>query len=254
MAAASPVRLLVVNGCSMTFGDELPNRLETCWGALLARRLGADFVNLGACAGSNHRMMRLTVERLGGYTAERGLRPDEVLFLGMWSRINRFEVFAGEPDRQGGLPDIPDPGWCRLHPTYIDRHDRRSTVWYKELQHDSGDRVEFLLQWVLLDSWLARNGYRYGFLWAFDPDPTIFEELRPYSEQIDLSRVIGSDRFPYGGPSVFSVGKALGDLGPYRHPLVRSQEVFVEEYVDGWVRDLLRREPSAPSPARRRGA
>ncbi|MEO3807455.1 DUF6071 family protein [Sphaerisporangium sp. B11E5] len=244
MATGPSIKLLVVNGCSMTYGDELPDRMESVWGALLARRLGAGFVNMGACAGSNHRMMRLTVERLGHYAAEYGARPDEVLFLGMWTSINRFEVFTDKPDPRGGLPDIPDSGWRRIHPTYIDRRDSRSIAWYRELQHDGGDRSEFLLQWVLLDAWLSRSGYRYGLLWAYEPDPTIFEELRQYSDQIDLSRVIGSNRFPCGGPSLYSIGKALEDLGPDGHPLARSQKVYVDEHLHDWVRGLLERTSS----------
>lgn len=237
-----PVRLVVVNGCSMTYGDELRDRLETCWGALLARRLGAQFVNLAACAGSNHRLVRLTVERLERCTVEHGLRPEEVLFLGMWTRLNRFEVFADEPDPQGGLPDaVPDPGWWRIHPSYIERRDARSIAWYRELQHDVGDRSKFLLQWILLDAWLAQKGYQRGYLWAFEPDPRLFEELPHYSDQLDRSRIIGSDRIPYGGPSLYSVGHSLKDLGPYRHPLERSQEVFVDRYVHAWVLSLLER-------------
>lgn len=247
MSEETPIRLLVVNGCSMTYGDELADRLETGWAALLARRLGVPFINLGACAGSNHRLIRLTVERLDRYAREHGLRPEEVLFLGMWSRINRFEVFGGEPDRRGGQPEQRhlDHGWWRIHPQYTKRRDARSIAWYRELQHDTGDKSEFLFQWVMFDAWLASQGYQYGYMWAFDPDPRIFQEFPHFSAQLDLSRVIGSDRLPYGGPSIFSIGQSLDDLGPDRHPLERSQEYFVENHVYDWVRGLLRRPVAA---------
>lgn len=242
MSTDTPIRLLVVNGCSMTYGDELRDRLRTGWPALLARRLGAKLINLGACAGSNHRLIRLTVERLDSYAQEHGLRPREVLFLAMWSRINRFEAFTGEPDRRGGLPEeFPEAGWCRIHPQYIRRKDARSIAWYRELQHDFGDKSEFLFQWIMFDAWLAGKGYRYGYLWAFDPDPLIFRELPTFSRQLDMSRVIGSDRLPFGGPSIYSIGEVLDDLGPDRHPLERSQRYFVEQHVHDWVSGLLDR-------------
>ncbi|MER8072298.1 DUF6071 family protein [Streptomyces sp. NPDC094034] len=226
----------------MAYGDELENRLETGWGGLLASRLGVEYINLAACAGSNSRVVRLTVEKLRRYTAERGIRPDEVLFLGMWTRINRFEIHAGEPDRQGGLPEeVPDPGWCRIHPAYIARRDQRSIRWYRHLQNDFGDRAEFLMNWLLLDAWLDRNGYRRGYLWAFEPSAALFDGMEQYVEQIDWTRVMGIDTLPYGGPSLFSVGESLDDLGPSRHPLNRSQKLFVDNYVDEWVRDLLAR-------------
>lgn len=240
------VRLLVVNGCSMTFGDELRDRRTTGWAALLADRLGADHINLGACAGSNKRLVRLTVQTLGRYTRERGLQPSEVLFLAMWTRINRFEIHTDEPDRQGGLPeDVPDPGWCRIHPSYIARRDKRSIRWYRYLQDDDGDRAQFLMDWILFDAWLARAGYHRGYLWAFEPTPRMFDGMDHYVEQLDLSRVIGIDRLPYGGPSIFSIGESLGDLGPSRHPLERSQKAFVDHHVEEWARGLLARDPSS---------
>jgi len=243
----SPIRLIVANGCSMTYGDELLDRLETAWVALLARQMGADFVNLGACAGSNHRIVRTSVEHLPRLTVERGLRPDQVLFLAMWSRMNRFELYSGEPDRQGGLPETPaDAGWCRIHPAYIERRDARSITWYRHLQHDVGDLSAFLLNWLLLDGWLVKGGYHYGYLWAFEPHPRLFTDFPQYTGQLDLSRVIGSDRRPAGGPPIFDIGQSLNDLGPHRHPLERSQEVFVDEYVHDWVIDLLRR-PGNPA-------
>jgi hypothetical protein len=235
----TPVRLVVANGCSMTYGDELADRMNTCWGALIARRLGADFVNLGACAGSNRRTVRLSVERLGRYTAERGLRPDEVLHLAMWTRMNRYEVHADEADPYPGLPEtFTDGGWCRIHPQYVKRKDHRSTSWYRHLQNDAGDRSDFLLGWVLLDAWLARGGYRYGFLWAFDPDPDLFAAFPQYAAQLDLSRVIGTDRTPFGGPSFYSFGAARDDLGPDRHPLEGSHEAFVDEVAYDWAHRL----------------
>lgn len=241
MASDGQIKLLVVNGCSMTYGDELPDRMNTCWGSLLAGRLGAELINMGVCAGSNHRIVRTTVERLDEYAAERGLQPDQVLFLGMWSRMNRYEIYGGEEDLQGGLTaDVPDPGWCRIHPTYIPRRDGRSIAWYRGLQSDHGDRSEFLLHWTMFDAWLARRGYHYGFLWAFDPDPAIFTELPQYARQLGMSRVMGADCFPYGGPSIFSLGSELNDLAPGHHPLTRTQQVFVDEYVHGWVDGLLR--------------
>lgn len=241
MTTDTPVRLLVVNGCSMAYGDELPHREEQCWAALLARGLGVELVNLGACAGSNHRLVRVTVEQLARLARQRGLRPEEILFLGMWTSINRFEVLTDEPDPRAGLPDLPDGGWRRIHVSYIDRRDRLSRIWYRELQSESGDRSEFLLNWVLLDAWLARQGYRYGFLWAYDPDPATFEEFPQYDSRRLLTRMIGSDSRPLGGPSLYSVGKTLGDLGPDGHPLVHSQEIYVKEYLYGWVCELLKR-------------
>ncbi|MFC9269639.1 DUF6071 family protein [Streptomyces zhihengii] len=240
--AHPPVRLLVVNGCSMTYGDELRDRTEDSWAALLARRLDIPSVNLGACAGSNHRLVRVTVEHLGRITRQHGLQPGEVLFLGMWTSINRFEIFTDRPDPRAGLPDLPDSGWRRIHASYIDRRDRLSRTWYRELQSEAGDRSEFLLHRTLLDAWLAREGYRYGFLWAYDPDPATFAQFPQYDGGPAPARTIGAEHLPHGGPSLYSVGKALGDLGPDGHPLERSQRIYTEEHLHPWVTRLLARD------------
>ncbi|MER7909813.1 DUF6071 family protein [Streptomyces sp. NPDC096068] len=236
------VRLLVVNGCSMTYGDELRDRTRDGWAALLAHRLGVPFVNLGACAGSNHRLVRVTVEQLGRITSERGLRPEDVLFLGMWTSVNRFEVFTGEADPRAGLPDLPDGGWRRIHASYIERHDRLSRTWYRELQSEGGDRSQFLLHRTLFNAWLTQQGYRYGFLWAYDPNPATFAQFPEYDDAPVLTRTIGGDRLPHGGPSLYSVGKAIGDLGPDGHPLELSQRLYTEEHLLPWVTGLLSRE------------
>ncbi|MEV6827078.1 DUF6071 family protein [Amycolatopsis sp. NPDC051102] len=242
--AIPDIRLLVANGCSMTYGDELGERLETGWAALVARRLEAELVNLGACAGSNQRTVRLTVEKLGGLVGERGLRPDQVLVLSMWSRMNRFEIFGGERDLHGGLPEnVADPGWIRIHPTYIPRRDARSIAWYKHLQNATGDRLTFLLLWTLFDSWLAEKGYHYGFLWAFDPEPELAMEGAAYLANLKGARVIGGDRLPLGGPSLFSIGQELDDLGPDRHPLERSQARYVDDHLWPWLREVLLAQP-----------
>lgn len=241
MAPSRSLRLLVVNGCSMTYGAELRSRETSCWGGLVAQHLDLDFVNLAACAGSNNRLVRTTVEQLPRLTGERGLHPEEVLFLGMWTRLNRFEAYGEERDSQGwpGLADSFDDGlWCRIHPRYVERNDARSIAWYRHVQSDFGDRSTFMLNWILLDAWLAGNGYRYGFLWAFDPDPQVFEGLPVYEGRLDRSRLLGADRSPYGGPTFFSIGQALDDLGPYGHPLERSHDLFVENHVLDWVCQL----------------
>ncbi|MFD4790016.1 DUF6071 family protein [Streptomyces sp. NPDC058459] len=237
----SPIRLVVVNGDSQTYGDELSDRMQSCWGAVLARRLGADFVNLGVCAGSNRRTVRLTVERLDQYTEERGLTPDQVLFLGMWSKLDRSEAYTGEADLQGGLADdVPEAGWNRIHAAYIPRRDAKAIAWYRSFQSEPGDQSEFLMHWVMFDAWLAQRGYHYGFLWAFDPDSSAFENLPQYRDQINFSRVLGSGRFPYGGPSIYAVGEEIGDLAPGRHPLERAQQVFVDDYLFDWVSELVK--------------
>lgn len=236
----SEIELVVVNGCSMTYGDELRDRHRSGWPGLVANHFGAELVNLGACAGSNQRVVRQTVELLPGFVAERGLRPDQVLYLAMWSRLNRAEVYSGAPDLHGGLPDcVDDAGWLRIHPTYIPRRDPRAIAWYRHLQTDHGDAAQFMSQWVMFDAWLASTGVNYGFLWAFDPDPVLAQHFSRHVDQLRRDRILGAGADTLGGPSLFSVGQRLGDLGPDRHPLERSHATYADETLMPWLDRLV---------------
>jgi hypothetical protein len=242
---SSDVALVVANGCSMTYGDELTDRLQTCWASVLARSLGADVVNLGACAGSNRRIVRTTVEQLDRCRQARGLEPSQVLMLSMWSRLNRFELYGHEPDRQGGLAtSFDDADWCRIHPAYIERRDQRTITWYKHLQTDVGDRSGFVLDWIIFDHWLMARGYPHGFIWAFDPPPSgLFAGIEHYEPLLDTSSLLGAKSQPQGGPSFYSFGVELGDLGPGRHPLERAHADFAEQHLYPWVQELLAGQP-----------
>jgi hypothetical protein len=236
MRSLGGIRLVIVNGCSLTHGDEHEAPDETSWGPVLARRISTPCVNLASDGGSNRRLVRTAVAQVDVLTAWHGVQPRETLFLAMWTKLNRSEVYAGEPDPYPGLSDaFVDRDWHRILPWLLGRSDRPSVAWYRYLQHDVGDRLDFLLGWVLLQAWLRQRGYRHGFLWAFDPDPTAFRGGPEFTAQIDFRRVIGADDGGFGGPSLYSIGRMLGDLGRRNHPLERSRDYYVHNVLYPWL-------------------
>lgn len=235
------VALLVANGCSMTYGDELTHRHTDSWPAVLGHLLGIEVINLGACAGSNRRIVRTTVEQLDRCRTERQLKPSQVLVLSMWSRLNRFELYGDSPDSQGGLAaSFDDGGWHRIHPAYIERGVDRTITWYRHLQTDVGDRSTFLLDWITFDAWLTERGYPHGFMWAFDPPASgLFTGIEHYAGLLDTDRLLGSGIRPLGEPSFFSLGVELDDLGPGKHPLARTHAYYADVHLRPWVQTLL---------------
>lgn len=55
---------LIVNGCSFTYGQELEDPNNQCWGKLTANKLGIPFTNLAECGAGNDRIYRTTVDHL----------------------------------------------------------------------------------------------------------------------------------------------------------------------------------------------
>ncbi len=109
------VRLVVTNGCSFTHGTSLAEPERTCWPRVLADALDAPLVNLAAGGGSNHRLVRTTVEQLPQVVDRAGCTPQETLFVAMWTELARSEVYdpstpavlPPSPARRGGLPEHP---------------------------------------------------------------------------------------------------------------------------------------------------
>jgi len=90
--------MLLTNGCSFVFGDELPGyETEEHWHHTftykLAEKLKIDWVNLGTCGGSNQKIFRDTIHYLNDPTKE---KPTHIVIL--WSAWQREEVCENHSD------------------------------------------------------------------------------------------------------------------------------------------------------------
>ena len=61
------IKNVLTVGCSFTYGDELPNRLESAWPYLLAKQNNWQINNLGKGGGSNDRSIRLIFDNINKY-------------------------------------------------------------------------------------------------------------------------------------------------------------------------------------------
>jgi hypothetical protein len=230
------VRLLVVNGCSFTFGDELDSRAEA-WGSVVAEALDVDLANLAVSGGSNRRIVRTSVEFLSRRLATGDLDPSEVLVLVMWAPIERAEVFdegAVDPvGRSSSLPD-DDQHWHRILPWAARRNDKVSKLYYRHLYSDAGALHGFLLDWVLLQDFLARRGFGFRFLAARPLFPEYPAPPRELWDLVDDERVLGGRAGL--DAHAFSVCVGHGPFGPRGHPLAAAHRAFAHEVVVPWIR------------------
>lgn len=86
---------LVVNGCSYTYGQGLPDRLNQNWPSLLAKSLDLPCVNLATPGSSNSAIHRKTYEYIL-QNAETGSVPLVIIAWSMYWREERFVVLNGE--------------------------------------------------------------------------------------------------------------------------------------------------------------
>lgn len=83
--------MLLTNGCSFVWGDELeghkdepPSHWHLTFTHQLAEKLGTDYVNLGTCGGGNDKIFRDTMDYL-----RNNRKPSHIVIL--WSAYERYE-------------------------------------------------------------------------------------------------------------------------------------------------------------------
>ena len=109
------VDCLYVNGDSWAYGSGLVegNRLEKCWAGCLAKDLGLELILNAERGGSNHRILRTTVQDLQQLINE-GKRP--LVILG-WTFPHRYELCRSDNncwDKFSGTGHDADPELAKL--------------------------------------------------------------------------------------------------------------------------------------------
>lgn len=90
--------ILIANGCSHTYGMELPEdqRLDNCFAGLIAKELGMEFVNLAIPGASNDRIFRTSVEYIVDH-------KEESFWLIGWTERSRHEWYFAPYQEHIGL-------------------------------------------------------------------------------------------------------------------------------------------------------
>jgi hypothetical protein len=236
------IRLLVVNGCSYARGAELAAPERDAWPALLARELGLDVVNLACDGGSNRRVVRTTVEHLDAIRAARGVRLDEILFFGLWTAVSRNERYDGRtedgparPDL-GVRPDLPEElHWQRVADWKAAEGDKPSKMYFRHLFNMTGATIDFFVDWLLLEQFLAARGVtgRYAFAWEALPEPIP-------AAAMGVMRAIPADQVyghlpPRAGDTFRDMVADRVPFGKWDHPLAEGHRIYADALVR-WLR------------------
>jgi hypothetical protein len=81
--------MILLNGCSFTYGDELQDPANSRWGTHLGKLINRDIHNLSAPGASNSRIFRTTLT----FLAEQDLSELEGIIV-MWSAFERVEMIS----------------------------------------------------------------------------------------------------------------------------------------------------------------
>lgn len=225
------IKLLVANGCSMTAGDELDSPETRAWPVLLAQALGVDLVNMGLSGGSNRRIVRTTVAMLPTLCRERSVTPEETLVLCTWTRPDRTELF--DPGFTKPRPFEADLNWRGLGPFITDRRDKQARAFYRHLWSEDGQIGSFVLDWILLDSFLRLRGYASRYAFAYRDVTTLPPlPLRGLPDQIDRKTVFGG--FPVGQGMSFDDMTLDLPRASRNHPLAEGHALFAR-MLTAWL-------------------
>ena len=89
MTTSTQRKLLLTNGCSFTFGDELEDAVNERYSHHLSNMMDVDLSCIAKNASSNDRIFRTTMDAL--FSSE----PDYVLI--MWTAMQRTEFYCAAP-------------------------------------------------------------------------------------------------------------------------------------------------------------
>lgn len=228
-------RYVITNGCSCTRGEELANSSDEAWPSVLASLLGAQAINLARDGSSNRRIVRSTVERLPLLLAELQAPPGDVLVILCWTESSRHEYFseAESPERRNGTSeDSLDANWQRIG-IWRDRKGHRPTrAFYRHMWSDTGQAVNFCVDWVTIDAYLRGLGVDARYAFAFPPIDFTSPALRQFESQLPRGRVLGtSDQVT--PPDFITLVDHL-PKGSGGHPLTAGHRWFAEA-VFGWL-------------------
>ena len=241
---------MVTNGCSFTYGADLRDRAVSCWGRVVADELGARFVNLAAGGGSNRRLVRTTVEQLEDVADRAGVSHAETLFIGMWTELPRWEVYdPAEPEYSALSDAFQDRPWHRIGIWSLSRGYRPARSYYRFLQHDEGDFLDFLLGYVLLEQFLRVKGFAYIFTLVqaypglVTPDPQYASFLR----NIDEGRLLGGFTSCWELSFIELIrkhglpmsGRKRGSIRGNGHPLEEAHLRYAREWLLPFIRATI---------------
>lgn len=218
--------MLLVNGCSYTYGDELDNPEQERWSHFLGNLRSTEVVNIAKPGSSNSKIFRDTLDYIRVHC------PSECVV--MWSAFERVEVYNNQK-----------ADWLQVSPSrlkdgekYITKNEKYWEQYYALLTNRETLLLNTLhqmvtLQWIceelninLVQGWFHENcwkEYKRLIRHATSSDHPVKEEIEKLYKQL-----YESSKFGMGDTLSFNEFTDLNDFTrqPKGHPGAAAHKAF----------------------------
>ena len=136
------IRVILFDGCSWTWGDELENRKKDRFSTLVSDHLGKDHVNLSERGKSNDGILRTTIEYCQSNTVD--------LAIIQFTKISRREILDSKGER-----------YIRIN---VGSKNETSGLYFENLYTHADDIANFYKNKFLLEHFFKVKGIPYYFV------------------------------------------------------------------------------------------
>ena len=129
----------------------------------------------------------------------------------------------------------PGAGWRLINPALRDQGDPASVAFYEHLWSEEGQISNLLLDWVMLDRWLAALGVLARYAFSFPLPTAVPSVAEPLLAQAPGELTFGGIP-PRPGTAFLEMTRKM-ERGPGGHPLQAAHALFARELHDWLLRD-----------------
>ena len=171
--------MILFDGCSFTYGDELENPEKDAFPHLVARMglMGntetREYVNLGECGKSNDGITRTTIKYCENNKVD--------IAVIQFTIFNRREIFRNDRSYKWKFISCQYSGFSAF--------DEISDAYYKNIQNKSDDLANFHKNKFILENYFKNNEIKYYFMGIQNPKFVLGANKSEWYDMIDKEPV-----------------------------------------------------------------
>lgn len=202
--------MILFDGCSWTWGDELENREKDRFSTLVSDHIGKNHVNISERGKSNDGILRTTIEYCENNTVD--------LAIIQFTKISRREILDSKGER-----------YIRLN---VGNRDDASVLYYENLSTNADDIANFYKNKFLLEYFFKVKDIPYYFVCLnrkkdllYKTNPSSWQKMSDSKPVTSLFSVFGGNK--YDGTPYFDYPHA--ERGG--HPNIKGHQKIAEHIL-----------------------
>ena len=202
--------MILFDGCSWTWGDELENREKDRFSTLVSDHIGKNHTNISERGKSNDGILRTTIEYCENNTVD--------LAIIQFTKISRREILDSKGER-----------YIRLN---VGNRDDASVLYFENLNTNADDLANFYKNKFLLEHFFKVKGIPYYFVCLnqkkdllYKRNPSSWQKMSDTKPVTSLYTLFGGNK--YDGTPYFNYPHA--ERGG--HPNIRGHQKIAEHIL-----------------------